>query len=150
MSRPVNEIKNEEHSLRTCLTPLQYWVTQENGTEDPFVNEYWDNTKEGLYLDIVSGEPLFSSTHKYDSGTGWPSFTQPIRLISLVEKKDTSLGMARIEVRSRLAGTHLGHVFTDGPDPSGLRYCINSASLQFVPKEELTKEMLAEYAYLFK
>lgn len=131
------------------LTPMQYEVTQECGTEPPFDNEYWDNKAEGIYVDVVSGEPLFSSTDKYDSGTGWPSFTKPIGEVEEVE--DESLFMSRTEVRSKEADSHLGHVFEDGPkDEGGLRYCINSASLKFIPKEDLEKEGYGEFLSLFE
>lgn len=135
--------------LRKKLTPLQYSVTQEHGTEPPFSNEYWDNHREGLYVDVVSGAPLFSSRDKFDSGTGWPSFSRPLETNAVIETEDESHGMARTEVKSSSAGTHLGHVFADGPKPGGLRYCINSASLRFVPVEDLEKEGYGEYARLF-
>ncbi len=142
--------KPSADELKKILTPLQYEVTQEEGTERPFRNEYWDNKKAGIYVDIMSGEPLFSSTDKYDSQTGWPSFTKPITGGVLTEKKDRKLFMTRTEVRSRIADSHLGHVFDDGPAPTGKRYCINSAALRFIPVEDLEKENYGEYLGLFK
>ena len=141
--------KPSESELRQKLTKLQYEVTQQDATERPFANEYWDNKADGIYVDIVSGEALFSSTDKYDSGTGWPSFTQPIASGVLTEHEDRKLFMRRVEVRSKLADSHLGHVFNDGPRPTGLRYCINSASLRFVPKAELAQQGYEQFLPLF-
>ncbi len=139
-----------DETLKSSLSDLQYRVTRQNATERPFSNAYWDNKKPGIYVDIVSGEPLFSSIDKFDSGTGWPSFTKPIDKNSVISKADDSHGMVRTEVRSKSADSHLGHVFDDGPGINGLRYCINSASLKFIPKEEMEKAGYGRYLYLFE
>jgi methionine-R-sulfoxide reductase len=139
-----------DEELRRRLTPLQYKVTRKDGTEPAFSNAYWDNHEPGIYVDIISGAPLFSSTDKYDSGTGWPSFTRPLDPEQIVEKEDRSFFSVRTEVRSKLADAHLGHVFNDGPPPTGLRYCMNSAALRFVPQANLVKEGYGEYVKLFK
>src|ERR1700716_85671 len=141
--------KPSEAQLKERLTPIQYKVTQHEGTEPPFQNRYWDNHHAGIYVDVVSGEPLFSSLDKFDSGTGWPSFTKPIAKKSVMEKSDGTLGMERTEVRSTKSESHLGHVFPDGPAPTGQRYCINSAALRFIPIEKLQAEGYGEYLPLF-
>ena len=142
--------KPSDTELHQRLTPQQYAVTQHEGTEPPFHNAYWDNHQPGLYVDVVSGEPLFSSLDKFDSGTGWPSFTRPLAPEHVTTRTDRSLVLARTEVRSRLAGSHLGHLFDDGPPPTGLRYCMNSAALRFVPVERLAAEGYGQYLPLFQ
>lgn len=142
-SKPFEKPNAEE--LKNKLSDLQYAVTQKDATEAPFNNEYWDNKKAGIYVDVVTGEPLFTSTDKYDSGSGWPSFTKPISKEALVEKEDWKLFVKRVEVRSKKGDSHLGHVFPDGPGPEGLRYCMNSAAMRFIPKDQMEKEGYGQY-----
>lgn len=147
---PIRMTKPSDDVIKKELTPVQYAVTQQNDTEMPFKNAYWDNHAPGIYVDVVTGEPLFSSQQKFDSGTGWPSFWQPLDKASVVEKTDGTHGMQRTEVRSKIGDSHLGHLFGDGPKPTGLRYCINSASLRFVPADQLQAQGYGKFAASFR
>jgi methionine-R-sulfoxide reductase len=150
-ARSMSDFKKpSDAELKKTLSPLQYQVTQHEGTERPFQNEYWNNHETGIYVDVVSGEALFSSLDKYDSGTGWPSFTKPLEPANVKTKTDRSLFMERIEVRSKHADSHLGHLFDDGPQPTGQRYCMNSASMRFIPVAKLAEEGYGEYLPLFE
>ena len=142
--------KPTDQELKSKLTEMQYKVTQQCGTEPPFQNEYWNNHRDGIYVDVVTGEPLFSSKDKFDSGTGWPSFTKPIDRDVITEKSDTTHGMERVEVKSKTGDSHLGHVFPDGPGPTGERFCINSAALKFIPLDKIKDFGYGKYLYLFK